>query len=186
MDAMIDDVRRLLLRDLTTVRLELLAYPDARMIWALPPGVPNSAGTLALHVAGNLRAYVGAVLGGSGYVRDRDREFAARDLPLSTLLDELADAERQVEAALSALAPARLAELWPEEVAGVRLPVGRFLLHLTVHLGYHLGQLDYHRRLVTGQGRGVGAVAVQVLQEDAEGCAGHTSMPVGPRASPLR
>lgn len=163
MDAMIDDVRRIVLRDLASVKLELLAYPEERMIWALPPGVPNSAGTLALHLAGNLRAYVGAVLGASGYVRDRDREFSARDLPRGALLAELEDAERQVDAALSGLDPARLREPWPDEVVGVRPPSGRFLVHLAVHLGYHLGQIDYHRRVVTGEGRGVGAVALHAI-----------------------
>ncbi len=161
---MIDDLRRILLRDLASVRLELLAYPDERMIWALPDRVPNSAGTLALHLAGNLRHYIGHHLGGSGYVRDRDREFAARDLPRDELIAALQDAERQVDAALRGLDPALLAEPFPEALAGVTLPIGRHLLHLAVHLTYHLGQIDYHRRLVTGDGRGVGAIASHVLQ----------------------
>ncbi|MDT8341697.1 MAG: hypothetical protein RQ751_09320, partial [Longimicrobiales bacterium] len=74
----IGHLRAILLRDLAALRRELLAYPDESQIWALPPGAPNSAGTLALHMAGNLHHFVGAVLGGEGYVRDREAEFADR------------------------------------------------------------------------------------------------------------
>jgi hypothetical protein len=81
----IDDLSRVLVRDLRTLAAELDAYPDDASVWACPPGIPNSAGTLVLHLAGNLRHFVGARLGGTGYVRDRDAEFAARGLPRAEL-----------------------------------------------------------------------------------------------------
>jgi len=58
---------RILVRDLNAVRRELEAYPDEQSVWALPPGVTNSGGTLAMHIAGNVQHFIGAVLGGSGY-----------------------------------------------------------------------------------------------------------------------
>src|ERR1041384_649946 len=73
-------IEHFLLRELRSLRLELEAYHDESLIWAQPAGLPNSTGTLALHLAGNLRHYVGAVLGGNGYIRDRDLEFSARGL----------------------------------------------------------------------------------------------------------
>ena len=81
-----------LTRDLKALRRELEAYDDERGLWAMPKGVSNSAGTLAMHLAGNLRAFIGAQLGGTGYVRDRDAEFNRRDVPRSELLAQLGEA----------------------------------------------------------------------------------------------
>lgn len=157
-------IEHFLLRELRSLRLELEAYPDERLIWMLPPGLPNSAGTLALHLAGNLRHYVGAVLGGSGYVRNRDEEFSARDIPRAVLLDHIAEAERAIQAALPGLTEGRLSQPFPEPIRDHHLETGEFLIHLAVHLGYHLGQVSYHRRLVTGDVQGVGALSAAELR----------------------
>jgi hypothetical protein len=157
------DYARFFGRELATVRDELLAYPDATAIWEMPPGVPNSAGTLALHIAGNLRWFIGAQLGGTGYVRDRDAEFSLRGVDRDTLVRNIEAASDEVARALAQLDDARLDQPFPLEVGGVRLPTGRFIGHLAVHLGYHLGQLDYHRRIVTGVNKSLGALAPSAL-----------------------
>jgi uncharacterized damage-inducible protein DinB len=146
-------------RELRSLRLELEAYPDEELLWALPPGLPNSAGTLALHLAGNLRHFVGAVLGGDGYLRNRDEEFAARDVPRAVLLEQLSRAEAAVEATLPLLGEERMAQPFPEPIRDQSLQTGELLVQLAVHLSYHLGQVSYHRRLVTGDARGVGALS---------------------------
>lgn len=151
-------IEHFLLRELRSLRLELEAYPDERLLWALPRGIPNSAGTLALHLAGNLRHYVGALLGGSGYVRNREEEFAARDLPRAVLLEQIAEAEEAIRSTLSRLTDGQLSAEFPEPIREHRLETGEVLIHLAVHLGYHLGQMSYHRRLVTGDAKGVGAL----------------------------
>jgi uncharacterized damage-inducible protein DinB len=151
-------IEHFLRRELGALRRELEAYPDERLLWTLPPGLPNSAGTLALHLAGNLRHYIGAVLGGSGYVRNREDEFSARDLPRATLLEHLAEAETAIRTVLPQLTEAQLALEYPEPIRDHHLETGDFLVHLAVHLGYHLGQVSYHRRLVTGDVQGVGAL----------------------------
>ena len=153
-----DAIRRVLVRDLRAARAELDAYPDDATVWACPTPLPNPAGSLALHLAGNLRHFVGARLGGTSYVRDRDREFKARGVPLAQLKAELDAAITEVDAALRALPPARLAEPFPDPIGGAQLTVGLALLHLSAHCGYHLGQMDYHRRVVTGQPKGIGAM----------------------------
>ncbi|HEX7122604.1 MAG TPA: DinB family protein [Gemmatimonadaceae bacterium] len=152
-------VAALMTRELHTMRRELEAYPDDRLVWQPLPGLPNTGGTLALHAAGNLQHFVGAVLGRTGYVRDRDAEFARRDVPRAELLRELEQAIAVVERVLPGLPPAVLADWYPHPVAKRRVRTDEFLVHLLSHLAYHLGQLDYHRRAVTGDGRGVGAVA---------------------------
>jgi len=83
------DLAALLDRDLRALRRELEAYPDERQIWQQVPGLPNTAGTLALHLAGNLQHYIGAQFGGTGYVRDRDAEFARRGVSRAELVAEI-------------------------------------------------------------------------------------------------
>jgi len=146
-------------RELRSLRLELEAYPDERLLWALPPGLPNSAGTLALHLAGNLRHYVGALLGGTGYVRNRDQEFAARDVPRAEILARIAEAEAALESTLPRLSEEQMSLPFPEPIRDQHLETGELLVQLAVHLAYHLGQVSYHRRLVTGDVQGVGALS---------------------------
>lgn len=150
-----------LARELAAIRAEVLAYPDDQSVWDMPSGAPNSGGTLVLHVCGNLRSNVGAGLGDSGYVRDRDAEFSTRGTSRAQLVALVDITATEVAAALDSLPPERLAGTMT--VAKATLPVRRGLLHLATHLAYHLGQLDFHRRLVTGDTRGVGALAVAPL-----------------------
>lgn len=159
----IDHLRTILVRDLAALARELEAYPSDEAVWATPPGAPNSAGTLALHLAGNLHHYFGAALGGSEYRRNREEEFGARDLPRSELLGRIAAAAAAVDEALDGLEPARLGETFPAEFPHGRVVTGRFLLHLATHLAYHLGQVDYHRRLVTGDSAGVDAQSLKAI-----------------------
>lgn len=160
---LIDAIRRCLLRDLDALAAELAAYPDEASMWAKPAGAPNSAGTLALHLAGNLRHFIGGTLGTTGYVRDRDSEFAGAYMPRTELAARIAAARAEVDTTLAGLDQARLGEPFPLTVGGGTLPTGRFLVHLAGHLAYHLGQLDYHRRLVTGDATGIGAMALAPL-----------------------
>jgi uncharacterized damage-inducible protein DinB len=155
-------VAAILARDLRTLRREVEAYPDERSVWQAVPGLPNAAGTLVLHLAGNIRHFVGARLGGTGYVRDRAAEFARRDVPRAELLSAIAEAERVVEA-LTRLDDAALRAEFPEAIGGSRLRTDDLLVHLVAHFDYHLGQVDYHRRVVTGRAEGVGAMASREL-----------------------
>ncbi|MBX9928816.1 MAG: DinB family protein [Gemmatimonadaceae bacterium] len=160
---MLDALRVILVRDLNGVIAELEAYPDDASVWQLPAGAPNSAGTLALHLEGNLRHFIGAVLGGTGFVRDCEAEFALRDLPRAELAARLSTARGEVESTLRALAPERLNERYPLAVGGMQPPTDAFLIHLAAHLTYHLGQIDYHRRLTTSSHASVGTLGPAAL-----------------------
>lgn len=146
-------------RELRALERELGKYRTEEEVWSLPPGIPNSGGTLTLHAAGNLRHFIGAVLGGDSYVRDRDAEFNLRGVPRAELVGQLRAASVAVETTLARLSPAVLGQPYPLPVANRRLDTGEFLLHLASHLAYHVGQVDYHRRIVTGDAAGVGAVS---------------------------
>jgi hypothetical protein len=138
----------LFVRDIKKVKEELALYKQENDIWKLAPGIANSPGTLALHLTGNLKHFIGAVLGGTGYLRERDREFAERNVPREKLIAGLDEAEAVVTNVLSAISDERLAEDFPIEFMGKRKTL-QVLIVLTGHLNYHLGQINYHRRLLT-------------------------------------
>ena len=145
-------------RDLRALRRELEAYPDERMIWQDVPGLPNSAGTLALHLAGNLQHYIGTRWAGTGYVRNRDAEFGRRGVSRAELVAEIERARTAVAAGLAQVPAEAMAEDYPEVITRARIRTGDYLVHLCTHFTYHLGQLDAHRRVVTGNAEGVGAL----------------------------
>jgi len=174
---LLPSVRTVLLRELDALRRAVAAYPDDASLWERPPGVPNAGGTLALHLAGNLQHYVGAVLGGSGYRRDRDAEFARRDVPRAALLAEIAAARDAVERTFAAMSDEALERAYPEPINGRAVGTADYLVHLATHLAYHLGQLDYHRRVVTGDAASVGAIAVAALPERGGTHADASTMP---------
>lgn len=156
-------IQHLLTRELLALRRGVEAYPDDASLWRPLPGIANVGGTLALHIAGNLQHFIGAVLGKSGYVRDRDAEFARRNVTRDAILREIDGAIGAVERGLQAIDDDALPRVYPEKVAGRDVATGDYLVHLASHLGYHLGQLDYHRRIVTGDGRTVDAIAAKDL-----------------------
>lgn len=159
------DLLVLLRRDLGALAREVNLFPDDATLWHTVPGVANSAGNLALHVAGNLRHFLGATLGGTGYRRDREAEFGRRSGTRTEVTAELRAALADVEAVLPRLPESVLTAPYPAAVTGVQPPTGRFLLHLAAHLAFHLGQAGYLRRALTGDDRSSGAMGIPPLAE---------------------
>lgn len=159
------DLLVLFRRDLDALAREVALFPDDEALWRTVPGIANSGGNLALHVAGNLRHFVGAVLGDTGYRRDRETEFGRRTGARAEVVAELAAARATLEAVLPTLSAATLAAPFPMVVAGVQPPTGRLLLHLTAHLAFHLGQLGYLRRALTGDPQSAGAMGIADLAQ---------------------
>jgi uncharacterized damage-inducible protein DinB len=151
-------VAAILDRDLRALAREVEAYPDEGALWRLPEGVTNSAGTLVLHLVSNVQHFLGARLAGTGFVRDRPAEFSARGVPRAVLLRQIEAARSSVRAAAQKLTDEALELDFPEVVGGMRVATGEYLIHLVSHFDYHLGQVDYHRRLVTRDSRGVDVV----------------------------
>ena len=145
-------------RELDDLGKELDLFADETLIWATVPGVANSVGTITLHLCGNMQHFIGAKLGGSGYVRNREHEFAARDVPRADLRAEIGRARAAVVSTLATLPESQLAEVCLHVPNGMRLPTGLFLLHLATHLSYHIGQAGYLRRMLTGENASTGAV----------------------------
>lgn len=153
-------ISRLINRELVSLRDELLAYPNEADMWQVPRGLPNSAGNLALHLVGNLRFFIGTQLGATGYVRDREAEFGNSAVPRAEIVKSIEMTADEVTRTLATLDPAQLERPFAVEIGGNRIQTGMFLQHLASHLAYHLGQIDYHRRVVTGNSVSVGAMPI--------------------------
>lgn len=158
-------VRSVLLRELKALQRELECYPEDEQIWQLPRGISNSGGTLALHLVGNLQAFVGAALGNSGYERDRDAEFSLRDVAKTEILVEIERTLQVVDSTLQELSDEEAEATFPGALGDLQVRTGEFLIHLATHLAFHLGQVDYHRRLVTGENRSIAPLSVAGLIE---------------------
>jgi uncharacterized damage-inducible protein DinB len=146
------ELAALFARDIARLIQELRAFPDTGSIWTTAPGVSNAAGTLALHLEGNLREYIGRQLGGIDYVRDRPLEFSARGVARDELIARLEAVKASIPAVIAGLSDTQLDAVYPEHVLKVPMSTRQFLMHLLGHLNYHLGQVDYLRRFSTGNG----------------------------------
>jgi hypothetical protein len=147
-DLLLDSIRNVLIRDLDKLQAELKLYADEKSVWMIHKDIKNSAGNLCLHLCGNLQHYIGFVLGGIPYKRNRDNEFAAKGVPLKDLLSEIEKTKKAVSESLPKLTKEQLESDYPADVFGYPVKTLFFLVHLSAHLSYHLGQVNYHRRLV--------------------------------------
>lgn len=135
-------------RNLTKLKTELLAYKSEEAIWKTEAAIPNSAGNLALHLIGNLNTYIGAEMGKTGYIRNRPLEFSAKFVPREQLIADIEATIEVIKNALPLLTEEDYQAEYPLLVFEEKTSIEYFLVHLTVHLGYHLGQVNYHRRLL--------------------------------------
>jgi uncharacterized damage-inducible protein DinB len=138
----------LITRDLQKLITELELYQQEANIWKVDKNIANTAGNLCLHLVGNLNAYIGAALGNTGYVRDRDAEFALKNIPRTELIQKIEATIKMVQQILPGLDEKTLSAEYPLLVLKEKTSTEYFLVHLAVHLGYHLGQVNYHRRLL--------------------------------------
>lgn len=135
-------------RDLDKLKFEIESYEFEKQIWTIDNNISNSAGNLCLHLVGNLNTYIGAEIGKTGYVRNRPLEFSLKDIPKSELIEKIENTISVVNNALNNLTEADLETIYPQIVFEKEMTTGFFLIHLSTHLAYHLGQINYHRRLL--------------------------------------
>jgi uncharacterized damage-inducible protein DinB len=133
-------------RDLKRLKTEIESYENEEDIWVKNGQINNSAGNLTLHLIGNLKTYIGAEIGKSGYIRNRPAEFESK-VSRFELLKGIEETHRVVIETLSNMDEKIFDEEYPIVVFKEKMQTGYFLIHLTGHLNYHLGQINYHRRL---------------------------------------
>ena len=144
----IESLKTLFNRDLIRLKLEIESYQNESDIWKIKNGIANSAGNLCLHLVGNLNTYVGAEFGKTGYLRNRTLEFSLKDIPRAELIQKIEETIAVVNSSLDKISKDDLKTEFPILVFKDKTTIEFMLIHLTTHLAYHLGQINYHRRLL--------------------------------------
>ncbi len=135
-------------RDLNKLITEIESYTDEKNLWLVDGNILNSAGNLALHLIGNLNTFIGVELGDTGYIRDRELEFAASDVPRQQIVEGIKNTIMMLKTVLSPLTAEDLTKDYPVLKFPEPCSTEYLLVHLAAHLSYHLGQVNYHRRLL--------------------------------------
>lgn len=141
----------ILKRDLDRLINEVNSFKEESTLWKTPGDVTNSAGNLVLHIAGNLNHFIGSILGKNGYVRERDREFNDKNVPADQLIHSIKNTRDMISDILPGLNDEALAQEMPVKLSDGKTYNGaEFIVHLSGHLNYHLGQINYLRRILEG------------------------------------
>lgn len=148
MNGVTESLHELFKRDLDKLVKEVKAYKKEEHLWKVDGDISNSAGNLTLHLAGNLKHFIGAILGSSSYIRKRDEEFERKDVKRSELVEEIKATKKVALETLQELSESDLAAIYPVNYMNKEVTTMFFLQHLYGHLHYHLGQINYHRRLL--------------------------------------
>ncbi len=145
---LIHELKKVFIKDLSKLKEEIGLYRHEENLWKTEKGIANSAGNLCLHLVGNLNHFIGTTMGGTDYVRNREAEFSSKNIPQKELIKMVEDTIQVIERVLSSMNDDQLKEEYPLLVLKEKTSTGYFFFHLSSHLGYHLGQINYHRRLI--------------------------------------
>ncbi|WP_138476321.1 DUF1572 family protein [Dyadobacter bucti] len=147
-----EEFQTLYSRDLKKLHAEIAQYASDDQLWKVLPGTINSGGNLCQHLIGNLRTYVGLALGNFPYIRNRDSEFADRIFTQTELLEQIVLLQQIVADSIAKMTPEALVSDYPRSVLDMfpQQTISFILTHILAHLSYHSGQINYHRRWITG------------------------------------
>ena len=146
---MISTITSLFERDLNKLAEEINLYKNEEDLWKIKEGISNSGGNLTLHLIGNLNHFIGAILGNTGYIRERDKEFSLKNIPRVQLVEDLKSTNEVIKNTLPLLLQEDLKKDFPVPINDKTSSTSFVLLHLLAHFNYHLGQVNYHRRLIS-------------------------------------
>ncbi len=145
---MTESLKELYTNDLDRLIAEVEKFENEEDLWRTSGDIINPAGNLALHIAGNLQHFFGATLGATGYVRDRDAEFGSKNIPKAEIINEINKAKEAVAGVLDHITSDQLQATFPHKVLNQEWKTEKFIIFLQGHLAYHLGQLNYLRRML--------------------------------------
>ena len=145
---LISELSEIFDRDLNKLKNEISYYKDEKNLWHVEESISNSAGNLCLHILGNLNYFIGSVLGNTGYMRHRESEFSVKNISREKLISDLDKAIEMLKQTIGKLTLEDLEKIYPINVFQKEMATRFFLIHLIAHLNYHLGQINYHRRLL--------------------------------------
>lgn len=145
----LNSITKVLNRDLDLLEKEINLYSNEEKLWTLKGEIKNTAGNLCMHLCGNLQHFVGTTLGKTDYKRNREFEFSGKNVPRNELLVEIQKTKETINQVVPNLVQSDLDKDYPIQVfANQTVSTQLFLIHLAGHLNYHLGQINYHRRIL--------------------------------------
>lgn len=147
-NSFIEVLKSIFKRDLNKLKTEIELYSIESNLWLIEESISNCAGNLCLHLVGNLNAFICAEFGQTGYQRQRDIEFSLKNVPRAELINKINQTIIDIEKSLDKITNEQLKGEYPQLVFKEKTSTQFFLVHLTTHLSYHLGQINYHRRLL--------------------------------------
>ncbi len=136
--------------DMNKLKTEINSYADEKDLWIVKGEIANSSGNLCLHLLGNLNHFIGGILGENGYQRNRELEFSDKNVSRADLINRIDSTLEVIHKSLPNLNDEMLNETFPDRIGGKIREYGFTLIHISNHFNYHLGQINYHRRLIAG------------------------------------
>jgi hypothetical protein len=141
-------IEEILVRDLNSLKNEILDFKNDADLWVVKAEIKNSAGVLSQHLCGNLKHFIGATFGQSGYIRNRELEFTQTDLSRDELIKNIEETISVIKVSLPKLNLTHLDKIYMLPFLGKEVTNIELLLILQSHLAYHLGQINYLRRMI--------------------------------------
>ena len=135
-------------RDIRRLIEEINLFSNEDDLWKTQGSVTNSSGNLALHIIGGLNHHIGKTLAQTGYVRHRDQEFSLKGIPRAEIVAQLEQLIPMITGTLNAFTPDRMEDKFPSMFDDKDVPNSYVLVQLLAHLNYHLGQVNYLRRVL--------------------------------------
>ncbi len=126
---------------------EINAYSNSENLWIIDKNIKNSGGNLCLHLVGNINHFIGSVMLKTNYVRNRDDEFDSKNISKQELAEMVKATQALIANEFDKITEADLQKTFPFDFMGVNT-TGFYLTRFLCHLSYHLGQINYHRRLL--------------------------------------
>jgi hypothetical protein len=134
-------------RDIRKMIEEVKLFQHEADLWRVQGSIKNSAGNLVLHIIGGTNHFFGATLAKTGYLRNRELEFSRKDVAKEELVAGLEALVPLVSTTLLALTPEQLDADYPLLFDGMKRSTAYITVQLLGHLDYHLGQVNYIRRM---------------------------------------
>ena len=136
-------------KELDKLKNEINAYESDELLWKSVEGAQVTGGNLCLFIAGNLQHNIGAMIGDSGYIRNKEAELKARNVSRERLMEEIENTRQVVVDTLEQVSKSELLKVFPTKDFEEPVTTEYYLVHLLNNFSFNLGQMHMHRKTVS-------------------------------------
>lgn len=138
-------------REIDKLKNEVLNFESDEQLWKTPEPQITPAGNTCLYLAGTLQHYIGNIMGDSGYIRNKEAEMKARNVPRERLLEEIDNTKQVVIDTLEQISKTELQKVFPTNEFEEPITTEFYLIHLLKNVGFHVGQISVLRQLASAK-----------------------------------